>query len=208
MIGASMQTHPASELAFPEPVEPSGGRRRRLAFWAGAATVFLALGSALATFSVLAGLTPIAPTHDTVLLHFLINGLLILLMLGFVAVEGIRLLRARRAGQAAAGLHVRIVGLFAFVATLPALLVAALGWITLERGIDISFSRTIQQLLTTSVDVATSYRELQCPTMGREINLMASDIRRPRQAAPEANALLQDFMRSRALFLGFPVSLS
>ena len=207
IIGVLIQNHPASELAFPEPVEPPGGRRRRLAFWAGAATVVLALGSALATFSVLAGLTPFAPTHDTVLLLFLINALLILIMIGFVAVEGFRLLRARRAGQAAAGLHVRIVGLFAFVATLPALLVAALGWITLERGIDISFSRTIQQLLTTSVDVATSYRELQCRTMGREINLMASDISRARQAAPQANAFFQDFMRSRALFLGFPVAI-
>ena len=202
-----MQTHPASELAFPEPIEPPGGRRRRLAFWAGAATVVLALASALATFLVLAGLTPVAPTHDTVLLLFLVNALLILIMIGFVAVEGFRLLRARRAGQAAAGLHVRIVGLFAFVATLPALLVAALGWITLERGIDISFSRTIQQLLTTSVDVATSYRELQCRTMGREINLMASDISRARQAAPQARDFFQDFMRSRALFLGFPVAI-
>ena len=160
-----MQNHPASNLAFPEPVEPAGGRRRSVAFWAGAITVVLALVSALATFLLLAGLTPFAPTHETVLSLFVINAILILILIGFVAVEGVRLLRARRAGQAAAGLHVRIVGLFAFVATLPAMLVAAAGWITLERGIDISFSRTIQQLLTTSVDVATAYRELQCRTI-------------------------------------------
>lgn len=207
LFGEHMQNHPASELAFPEPVELSGGRRRSLAFWSGAITVVLALVSALATFLLLAGLTPFAPTHESVLWLFLINALLILILISFVAVEGVRLLRARRAGQAAAGLHVRIVSLFAFVATLPAMLVAAAGWITLERGIDISFSRTIQQLLTTSVDVASAYRELQCRTMGREINLMAADISRARQAAPQAKEFFQDFMRSRALFLGFPVAI-
>ena len=115
-------------------------------------------------------------------------------------------MRARRAGIAAAGLHTRIVGRFAFLAVLPALLVAAVGWITLERGLDIQFSKYIRDLLTTSVDVAGAYRELQCRTIGREINLMAADLSRAKPALEQNRDFFRDFMRSRAVFLGFPVA--
>lgn len=148
----------------------------------GGLAVALALLSALATFLVLAGMVPVPPTHQVVLWLFVLNALLILILVGLVAKEGIGLLRARRAGIAAAGLHTRIVGRFAFLAVLPALLVAAVGWITLERGLDIQFSRYIRDLLTTSVDVAGAYRELQCRTIGREINLMAADLSRAKPA--------------------------
>ena len=122
--------------------------------------------------------------------------------------RAIRLIRARRAGIAAAGLHSRIVGRSSrWSRPLPALLVAVVGWITLERGLDIQFSRYIRDLLTTSVDVANAYRELQCRTIGREINLMAADLSRAKPALDQNRDFFRDFMRSRAVFLGFPVDL-
>jgi two-component system, NtrC family, nitrogen regulation sensor histidine kinase NtrY len=174
---------------------------------AGGVAVVLALLSALATFLVLAGLVPIVPTHTVVLELFLVNAALIVVLLGVVAKEAFGLLRARRAGLAGSGLHNRVVAFFALVAALPAILVAAVGWITLERGLDIQFSRYIRDLLTTSVDVANAYRELQCRTIGREINLMAADISRARPALEQNREFFRDFMRSRAVFLGFPVAL-
>ena len=75
-------------------------------------TVGLALLSALATFMVLAGMVPIIVTRDLVNSLFIANGVLIFILVIFVLAEGIKLFRARRAGQAAAGLHARIVGLF------------------------------------------------------------------------------------------------
>ncbi|MCP8938174.1 PAS domain-containing sensor histidine kinase [Alsobacter sp. SYSU M60028] len=173
----------------------------------GGVAVALALLSALATFVVLAGMVPVPPTHEVVLWLFLLNAALVLVLVGLVAKEAFALIRARRKGIAASGLHTRIVGRFAFLAVLPALLVAAVGWITLERGLDIQFSRYIRDLLTTSVDVASAYRELQCRTIGREINLMAADIGRAKPALEQNRDFFRDFMRSRAVFLGFPVAL-
>ncbi|PSC06528.1 PAS domain-containing sensor histidine kinase [Alsobacter soli] len=173
----------------------------------GTGVVVLALLSALATFAVLAGLVPLPPTHDVVLQLFAVNALLILVLLGFVVREAFRLVSARRAGQAASGLHARVVALFALVAALPAILVAVVGWITLERGLDIQFSRYIRQLLSTSVDVANAYRELQCRTIGREINLMAADLARAKPLMDHDRAAYHDFMQSRAVFLGFPVAM-
>ncbi|MFN3673092.1 MAG: PAS domain-containing sensor histidine kinase, partial [Bosea sp. (in: a-proteobacteria)] len=90
---------------------------RRVSGWVGAIVVAFALISALVTFLVLSGVTPIAPVHEVVVGVFVLNALLILLLLIIVAFETSVLIRARRAGAAAAGLHVRIVGLFSIIAT-------------------------------------------------------------------------------------------
>ena len=83
----------------------------------GTIIVVLALTSALATFLVLAGMVPVPPTHEVVLRLFLVNAVLIVALLGFVVRETVRLLRARRAGLAASGLHARIVSLFAWTSS-------------------------------------------------------------------------------------------
>ena len=64
-------------------------------------TVSLALLSALATFVVLAGIIPIVVTREVVNSLFITNGVLIFILIFFVIGEGVRLLRARRSGQAA-----------------------------------------------------------------------------------------------------------
>src|SRR3954462_7811402 len=117
----------------------SAGLRVSSRAWtvAGAISVILALLSALATFLVLAGMVPVVPTQEVVISLFIVNAVLIVILLGLVAKETFRLIRARRAGLAAAGLHSRVVGFFALVAAAPALLVAVVGWLTLERGLDI-----------------------------------------------------------------------
>ena len=204
MSGPETQTVPALQTA------KAGNKSSRSTRWwlmAVVTTVGLALLSALATFMVLAGMVPIIVTRDLVNSLFIANGVLIFILVIFVLAEGIKLFRARRAGQAAAGLHARIVGLFVFTAGIPAILVAAMGWLTLERGIDISFGRYVQELLTTSVEVARSFRELHCRAIGREINLMASDLARVRPAFEQNRVFFHEFMRSRSAFLGFPITM-
>jgi two-component system nitrogen regulation sensor histidine kinase NtrY len=90
----------------------------------GPALVGLAMLSAIATFLVLAGLTPIAPTHYVVVTLLAINAVTGLLLLGVIGLEIWRILQARRVGTAGARLHIRIVGLFSFIAAAPAILVA------------------------------------------------------------------------------------
>jgi len=173
--------------------------------WLGPTAVLLALTSALTTFLVLAGLTPIAPTHYVVIWVFILNGVLILLLLGIVAWQTKRLMRERRAGAAAAGLHVRIVGLFSLVAVLPAILVAAVATVTLERGLDPWFTGSIKNLMINTVEIARSYRELQCRTLARETQLMAADLNRAKVLYDADRKVFRDFMNSRAVFLGFPL---
>lgn len=193
--------------------EPVAGRRtaiRLSSFWRsflGITTVILALLSAMATFLVLANFVPVVPTRDVVITLFTVNGLLIGVLLLVIGFEASRLILARRRGQAAAALHVRIVGLFAFVATAPAILVAIVGWLTLERGIDVSFSGQIKELLQTSVGVARAYQEFQCRSIGREVRLMASDLGRARPLFDENREVFREFMRSRSYFLGFFVAI-
>jgi two-component system, NtrC family, nitrogen regulation sensor histidine kinase NtrY len=173
----------------------------------GALIVILSLLSALATFLVLANFVPIAPTAEVVYALFGLNGALIAILIWMVGIEGIQLIKARRAGLAASALHTRIVSLFAFVAAAPAILVAIVGWLTLERGIDISFSGQIKQLLQTSVGVAQAYQEFQCRAIGREVRLMASDLGQAKQALGDNEAVFREFMRSRSYFLGFFVAM-
>ena len=172
----------------------------------GIVIVLLALMSALATFLVLANFLPVVPTRDVVFGLFSVNGILIGILLIMVSFEAYRLLRARRAGVAGSALHVRIVALFAFVAAAPAVLVAIVGWLTLERGIDISFSGQIKELLQTSVGVARAYQEFQCRAIGREVRLMAADIGQAKPIFDQNPTGFHDFMKSRSYFLGFFVA--
>jgi two-component system nitrogen regulation sensor histidine kinase NtrY len=175
--------------------------------WLGYVAVLTALGSALTTFLVLAGATPILPTHNVVVWLFILNGVLIALLIGIVAWQARKLVRERRAGAAAAGLHVRIVGLFSLVAVLPAILVAGVATVTLERGLDPWFTGTIRELMFNTVEIARSYRETQCRTLARETQLMAADLNRAKVLFDADRRLFQEFMNSRAVFLGFPLAM-
>lgn len=156
----------------------SGRPRRQGPGWIGAFSVGAALCSALITFLVLAGMTPILPTNDVVRWVLFVNLVLVILLLGIVAWEGWTLVRARRAGAAAAGLHTRVVGLFSLIAALPAILIALVASAILERGLNPWFTGSMRDLMANTVAIAQSYREDQCRSIARETQLMAADLNR------------------------------
>src|SRR5438034_7960778 len=102
----------------------------------GLAAVALALLSALLTFVVLAGLTPVAPTHEVVVTLLLANAVTVLLLVLVIAREVWGVVQARRRGRAASRLHVRIVALFSIIAAVPAIAAAGRASATLDRRID------------------------------------------------------------------------
>ncbi|MFC5394564.1 sensor histidine kinase NtrY-like [Bosea vestrisii] len=179
---------------------------RRVSGWLGALVVGFALVSALTTFLVLSGATPVAPVHEVVVGVFIINGLLILLLLIIVAFEAAVLIRARRKGVAAAGLHVRIVSLFSIVAALPAVLVAIIATATLERGLEPWFSDRMRDVIFKSVEVADAYTTGQCRSLGREIRLLADDLGRAKTAYDADRRWFENFLTARATALGLPVA--
>ncbi|PZU83895.1 MAG: PAS domain-containing sensor histidine kinase [Chelatococcus sp.] len=179
---------------------------RRVSGWLGATVVVLALTSALVTFLVLSGATPIVPVHEVVVGVFVINALLILLLLVVVAFEAAVIIKARRAGAAAAGLHVRIVGLFSVVAALPAVLVAVIATFTIERGLEPWFSDRMRDAIFKSVEVADAYAAGQCRSLGREIRLLADDLSRAKPAYDVDRKWFETFLTARATALGLPVA--
>src|SRR5439155_202730 len=78
--------------------------------------VGLALLSATITFAVLAGLTPVAPTHQVVVTVLAVDALAALLLTAVIGREIWNIMQARRRGREGARLHVRIFGLFSIVA--------------------------------------------------------------------------------------------
>ncbi len=171
----------------------------------GLTTVILALVSAVATFVVLAGLTPVEPTNDVSIAMLSINAVLATLLLIMVARQGIKLYRAKRAGVAGTRLHLRFVTIFAAIATVPVVVVALVASITLSRGLDPWFSGWINNLLENTVEIAHAYRELQCRSLARETTLMAADLDRARMLYDADPRVFREFMQARSVLLGFPV---
>src|SRR5215475_6507568 len=109
------------------------GERKLASGILGPFAVGLALLSAAITFLVLTGLTPVLPTHEVVVTVLLANVVTVLILLAIIVREVVLIILARRRGRAGARLHVRIVGLFSVIAAVPAILVAIVASITLDR---------------------------------------------------------------------------
>ena len=144
----------------------------------GPIAVGLALLSAFVTFIVLADLTPILPTHDVVVTLLLVNAATVLLLLGVIMREVWQVVQARRSGRAAARLHVRIVGLFSIIAAAPAILVAIVASVTLDRGLDRLFSTRTRAAIENSLIVAEAYLRDHAQIVRSDIMVMATDIAR------------------------------
>ena len=67
------------------------------------------------------------------------------------------MVQARRRGRAAARLHIQIVSLFSVIAVLPAVLVAVVANITIDRGLDRLFSGPTREVIQNSLIVASAY---------------------------------------------------
>ena len=181
--------------------------KRRLSAFLGMLLVALALMSAVATFLTLAGFVPAMFGERTLMILFAVNFALIALLLIVVAREGFALWRAKRSGAAGAKLHSRIMRWFSFVATFPAVVMALVAYVTLERGLEPWFSSTVRDVITGSSEIAKAYTENQCRTMTREISLMAGDIDRAKPMFEQDRELFRRFVTSRATYLEFPVTI-
>src|SRR4249920_771125 len=153
--------------------ESTGGILRK---WVAPFAVAIALLSAFLTFVVLSGLTPIEPTRHVVYSFLLINAATILLLVAIIIREVWQVIQARRRGRAAARLHVQIVGLFSVIAVLPAVLVAIVANVTIDRGLDRLFSGPMRQVIQNSLVIARAYTNEHAQLINGDILGMANDI--------------------------------
>ncbi|MEJ2434553.1 MAG: PAS domain-containing sensor histidine kinase [Pseudolabrys sp.] len=164
----------------------------------GPIAVVLALLSAFLTFIVLADLTPIRPTHYVVVTLLLVNASTVLLLLGIIVREVWLIMQARRSGRAGARLHVRIVGLFSIIAAAPAILVAIVASVTLDRGLDRLFSTRTQAAIENSLVVAEAYLHDHAEIVRSDILTMAFDLARDEPAFQDDRAKLRQFLTFQA----------
>ena len=177
--------------------------RRRLTARIGPAAVGFALFVALGSFVVFAGYSPIAPTNDVLFGLFVANAVTIVMLFGLIVAEAYALYRAWRAQVAGTRLHLRIVGLFSIIAAVPAILMAIVGSITLERSLNPVFMQDVRGFVLNTIDAARLFREGQCKSLLQEASLTASDLDRGKVMFSVDRSLFHEFFRSRATFLGF-----
>ena len=176
---------------------------RRFVSRFGPVAVAVAVLLALASFLIFANLTPIPPSDLVILVLFIANLVVILVLIGLVIAEGLHLLRAYRAQAAGARLHVRIVSLFSVVAAVPAILMAIVGSVTLERSLNPAFMQDMRGFVLNTVEAARLFRETQCKSLLQEARLTAADLDRGKTMFEADRALYKDYFGSRAKFLGF-----
>src|SRR5262245_32013309 len=193
----------ASEAAAPETaVAGKLGSPRPGTIAVNVVVVGLALLSALATFLVLANLTPIVPTHNVVVTLLAINAITVVFLLVIIARVVWQVSQARRHGRAGARLHVSIVGLFSIIAAAPAILVAVVASITLDRGLDRFFSNQTRALIQNSVVVADAYVKEHAQSLARETVGMAIDLSRAKALSEQDPDRYKQFFTAQATLRG------
>ena len=177
--GSKQAASPASPTTNQE--ETSYAERNSLTRKLGLASVIALFFTGTLTFLILFGLTPLEPNRLIVRTALAINTLLALSLIGLIILEVFRLVRSRRRGRAAARLHIRIVGLFALVAAIPAILVAIVASVTLDLGLDRWFELRTKSIVESSVSVAQAYVDESTRVHVNSTVSMASELDRLRQ---------------------------
>src|SRR6202158_4312427 len=166
--------------------------------------VGVALLSACLTFVVLTGLTRIEPTREVVLSFILINAATILVLVGIIAREVWQVMQARRRGRAAARLHIQVVSLFSVIAVLPAVLVAIIANVTIDRGFDRLFSGPTREVIQNSLIVAHAYMQEHAQLIRGDILGMGNDIAHARPLFDQDRKSFRELLTSSAASRNLP----
>jgi two-component system nitrogen regulation sensor histidine kinase NtrY len=164
----------------------------------GPIAVVVALLSALVTFLVLSDLTPISPTDHVVKTLLGISAATVVFLLGIIARELWLIVQARRRGRAAARLHVRIIALFSLIAAAPAILVAVVASVTLDRGLDRLFSTRTRAMMENSLAMADIYLREHAQAMRNEALAMGLDISRAKPLFDQDRERFRQFLNTQA----------
>jgi two-component system nitrogen regulation sensor histidine kinase NtrY len=185
----------------PSLAESKGGSLRR---WLAPFAVCLALLTAFLTFVVLTGLTRIEPTREVAVSFMLMNGATILVLVGIIVHEVWQLMQARRRGRAAARLHVQIVSLFSIIAVLPAVLVAVVANVTIDRGLDRLFSGPTREVIQNSLIIARAYMQEHAQLIRGDILGMANDIVHARPLYDQDRKSFRELLTANAAVRNLP----
>ena len=164
--------------------------------------ILLALVTSVGSFLVLTGQTSIEPTQTVFEYAKWLNGSVILLLVLMIALEAAGIYMARRRRRAAARLHVRIVALFSFIAAFPAVLMAILASVTLDRGLDRWFSERTKAIVDTSLSVANAYVREHKARLGGDLLAVATEFNRAKPDIAKNQEIIGDYLTNQARLYG------
>ncbi|MFN0263662.1 ATP-binding protein [Tepidamorphus sp. 3E244] len=164
----------------------------------GAVVIFLALVCSSLTFAIFTGFTPIQPDSDVIKIAVGVNFAFVVALLLLIMREAYRLIKARLRGEPGSRLNVRVVGLFSIVAAVPAILLAIVASVTLDRGLDRWFSDRTRAIVETSISVAQAYLREHGQVIRADIVAMAGDFDRTREILQVDPRRMQDFINAQA----------
>ncbi len=175
-------------------------------FFIGLWTVGLSLLSALLTFLILTGLTPIVPSNTVVWVALLINVVLIGAVVAIIATQVSGLLSAWKQKIPGARFHVRIVALFSVIAALPALLVAIGATVSFSRSLDNWFSDRVRGIIDNSAVVARTYLEEHGQVIRTDVVNMARDLNAAAQLVKDDPQALKQLIATQAGLRDLPAA--
>ena len=142
----------------------------------GFGVVFASVLMSTMSFLILSGTTGIEPSPVVWTIIWIVTGILVLLVIALVVTEAVLLLQARMQRAPGAGLQLRMVAMFAFVAAVPAALVAVVATIALNQGLDQWFSDRTRAMVESSRLVARSYMLEHAQVLRDDIIWVATEL--------------------------------
>ena len=173
----------------------------------GPMAVVAALLAALTTCLVLANLTFVSPTYNVVVTLLAVNFVTVLLLLAIIGREVWHIIQARRRGSAGARLHIQIAILFSAIAVAPAVLVAVVASINLDRGLDRLFLIRTRAVMENSVIVSQAYLNEHERSIQAETNFMAADVARAKPQFDQDMDRFRQFFTTQALLRNMPAAM-
>ncbi|HHI70416.1 MAG TPA: PAS domain-containing sensor histidine kinase, partial [Rhodobacteraceae bacterium] len=136
---------------------------------------------AIATFVVLGPLQQGASSPSLRLI--LLTDLIYILVVATLVMQRVaRMIAARRARSAGSRLHLRLTGVFALVALIPAILVAVFAVLTVNFGLEGWFSDRVRQVVGTSLSAAQAYESEHRRDLIQDAEALAAYLNLARQS--------------------------
>ena len=159
------------------------GRKRNWRASASLALVFL--GPVLAVLTFLS-LGPFALSADSGVLRliFLADLVYVLVVAALVAARIAQMVSDRRRKSAGSNLHMRLTGVFGFVALIPTVLVAVFAVLTVNIGLEGWFSQRVSDVVGSSLAAASAYEADQSSALISDARSFAATLNAARRATP------------------------
>ena len=107
-------------------------------------------------------------------LIFLADLIYVLLVASLVLARVMRMISDRRRQSAGSALHLRLTGVFAFVALVPTILVAVFAVLTVNIGLEGWFSERVRNVVGASLNAAQAYEDEQTKALTDDANSLAA----------------------------------